>query len=247
MYHRERDEICKLIIEKLNEFGIQADLKNGQIDYIGDDYIIPECSALYLLRHGETLGIKDNKFMSDESENSKLTSVGKRKVIEIVDQIEKIKFDYIMYSNLPRVKETSDIIRAHIQDKVSFLEIPWMVGINNAGWEGKNNTELEGMDAVDFYEREVLHNIFATSSRGCCWGEVLCRCIKLIEYINEKYKEKRILLISQGSISIGLQIILHMNKHPWEKYDFENFFALKRLGEHDYGKLQCIYKRNYSD
>lgn len=75
-------------------------------------------------------------------------------------------------------------------------------------------------------------------------GEVLVRCIKLVEYINNNYKRQKILLVSQGSILIGLQIILHIQEELWENYDAETFFGLKdnESKPKDYGKLHLIYK-----
>lgn len=246
MYHKENDEMCRKIICKLKEYGIQVDPKNGRIYYDGHCALKLECHALYLLRHGETYGVKENKFMSATSSNSKLTDSCLKQLIKTTKQIEAIHFDYIFYSGIPRVKATFDIIRSQIEKKPYFVEIPWMVGIDNAGWEGKSKEELTEDDKEDFYQREILHNIFAKSSKGSCWGEVLCHCIDLVKYINENYKGKRILLISQGSIFMGLMIVLHMNEEIWKNYDPETFFSLKSIGQHNYGKLQTIYETRYS-
>lgn len=246
MYHKVNDEICKKIICKLKEHGIQVDIRNGQIYYDEHCALKLKCQALYLLRHGETYGVKENRFMSATSLNSKLTDSCLERLIKTAKQIEVMDFDYIFYSGIPRVKETSDIIRSCMDKKTCFVEVPWMVGIDNAGWEGKNKEELTGDDKEDFYQREILHNIFAKSSQGSCWGEVLCRCIDLVKYINENYKEKRILLVSQGSVFIGLMIVLHMKEEAWENYDPETFFSLKSIGQHNYGKLQTIYETGSS-
>lgn len=242
MYHREDDELCKEIIKKLKEYGIQTNIDSGQIYYDGQCTVGLECHALYLLRHAETYGTKYNKFMSDISSNSRLTVSGIEKLLKTAKQIETMKFDYILYSKIPRVKETSDILRREIGKKACFVEVSWMKGIDNAGWEEKGKDELTEVDMEDFYQREVLHNIFAKSSRGCCWGMVLSRCIELVKYINENYKNRRILLVSQGSILIGLQIILHLEKKPWEKYDSDSFFSLKKSTQHNYGQIQHIYE-----
>ena len=247
MYHKENDKICKKIICKLREHGIRVNTESGQIYYEGYCVLKLECHALYLLRHGETYGVKENRFMSTTSLNSNLTDSCLEQLIKTAKQIEIMDFNYIFYSGIPRVKATCDIIRSQIREKVCFVEIPWMIGIDNAGWEGKSKEELTGEDKEDFYQREILHNIFAKSSQGSCWGEILCRCIDLVKYINENYKNKRILLISQGSIFIGLMIVLHMEKEIWENYDPITFFSLKSVDQYNYGKLQVIYEAGYND
>lgn len=239
-YHREKDEICKEIANKLKTYGIQVDTENGQIYYDRCCVLRLECHVLYLLRHGETYGTQSKEFMSDTSANAKLTYYGIDKLKKTAEQLRMMDFDVIFYSSISRVKETFEVVYGQIGGATYCEEISWMVGIDNAGWEQKNKEELTGIDAEDFYQREIKHNIFAKSSRGCCWGEVLCRCIKLIEYINQSCQGKRVLLISQGSIARGLRIVLHMEKEPWDKYDSEALFSLKSAENHDYGILQLI-------
>lgn len=244
MYHRADEQICIGVIEKLKQYGIRTDVVNGNISFARDmgKKLIPRCNALYLLRHAETYGTKLNKFMSDLSNNSKLTRCGIKTIVENSKKIEELDFDYIFYSLIPRVKETFDIIFRQLKKKPYCVEIPWMLGIDNSGWEERNIDELSGEDKEDFYQREILHNIFAKSSGGCCWGVVLCRCIDLVEFINKEYKGKKILLISQGSVSIGLQIVLQLKK-PWENYNPETFFSLKKTEESNYGEMQLIFKK----
>lgn len=110
MHHREDDDICRKIVIELNKVGIGTDIKNGQIFYNGECLLDLKCYALYLLRHAETYGTKNNKFMSNQSSNSKLTDMGIQTLTEVIGQIKDLKFDCILYSSMPRVKETSDII-----------------------------------------------------------------------------------------------------------------------------------------
>lgn len=243
MYHREDDQICIGVAERLKQYGIQTDLVNGEISFTSGlgKKLIPRCETLYLLRHAETYATKLNKFMNDVSINSKLTDYGIKTIIDNSKQIESLNFDYIFYSPIPRVKKTFEIIHQQLEKKPYCLEIPWMLGIDNSGWEERNIDELAGKDEEDFYQREILHNIFAKSSGGCCWGKVLCRCIDLVEFINKGFKGKKILLVSQGSILIGLQIVLQMEK-PWENYNPETFFYLKTEEKGNYGELQLIFK-----
>jgi len=241
LYHSNSMELKYSIINQLVSYGIATNIENGQIHYFEKKFLGLQCSSLYLLRHAETIGTREQRFMSDLSDNATLTNKGISDIKNISDTINRIKFDYILYSSIARVKQTAKIINHCIGNGSNFIEVPWMKGINNAGWEEKKSKELAGEDKEDFFQREILHNIFAKSSKGCSWGEVLIRCIDLIEYINQYYKNKKILLVSQGSILIGLRIILHIEKKPWENYDAETFFGLKSSTSQDYGKLHYIY------
>lgn len=241
LYHKETEEVCKRIGKQLELYGIQTDMATGQILYSHSKGATLACNKLYLVRHAETFGTKEKKFMSDFSTNSVLTEYGKDELKCTADIIDEIKFDCVLYSDIPRVKLTADIIKERMVSSSDFIELHWMRGINNDGWQEKSKDDLYDMDAEDFYQREVLHNIFAKSSRGSSWGEVLCMCIQLIKYINYNYANKNVLLISQGSVKLGIEILMHMVKKPWEKYSTDEFFSLNGVGQKNYGKIQCIY------
>lgn len=244
VYHNNNKELRDIIANRLALYGIVVDIENGQIQYLGKKLPNLQCYNLYLLRHAETVGTREKRFMSDFSPNAILTEKGILDIEALSNDIKKMKFDYILYSTIPRVKQTAKIIQRCMNDDVCFIEVPWIKGIDNAGWEGKKADELLGVDNEDFFQREILHNIFAKSSNGCSWGEVLFRCIDLIEYINLHFKNKKILLVSQGSILIGTRIVLHMEKELWKNYDAETFFGLKESNVQEYGKLNCIFENS---
>ena len=241
MYHKNTGIEKKKIIDQLRAFGIIIDVNSGQI--LGYEKQIKElhCHSLYLLRHAETLGTKEKKFMSDTSENAVLTEKGKNDVMRMADIIEKMQFDCVLYSTIARVKQTAEIISQYENYCNCYIEVPWMKGIDNAGWEGKNVIEFNKEEYEDFYQREIVHNVFAKSSKGCSWGEVLLRCIELRTFINENFKEKKILLISQGSIFMGLRIVLGLESGLWNNYKAEDFFGLAGSLSQSYGKLQYVF------
>ncbi len=73
------------------------------------------------------------------------------------------------------------------------------------------------------------------------------RCIDLIEYLNENHKGEKVLLISQGSILMGIQIILGIVEEPWTQYNAERFFGLQEEGRKNYGRIQKIYAKEKMD
>lgn len=241
MYHREDDITCKRIMNCLSSYGITVSPVDGQVSYYGNSRVTLNCSQLYLVRHAETVGIRTHRFMGCNSPNSHLTERGIAKLKQTARQIEKIHFNTILYSDIPRVKETANELRSYLEENIPFRLLPWMVGIDNAGWEERNREELTGIDAVDFHQREMEHNIFAKSSNGSSWGQVLMCCASLIEYLNKYCSGEKVLLISQGSIHMGINILLRLEDEPWQKYDSDLFFGLKENNWNNYGSLQVVY------
>lgn len=247
MYHRESWEKCNKIKTQLEAVGIITDWESGKILYnAGKQFPVLNCKTLYLLRHGNTFGTQTKSFMSDTSENARLTDQAVACLRETAWQIELLQFDDIFYAPIPRVKETFQIIQKNMVMHRIFTELSFMKGINNAGWENKTRKDLEGRDQEDFYQREVLHNIFAKSAYGTSWGETICNCITLVQYLNKYCRDRKVLLISQGSVLRGLQIVLHFVSEPWEGYDTDGFFSLKS-GDSNYGKLQLVYCNQEND
>lgn len=60
---------------------------------------------------------------------------------------------------------------------------------------------------ASFIEREEKHNIFAKSSERESWGQVLINTINLIKYLNDRFSNKSILLVGQGSIIRAIDIL----------------------------------------
>lgn len=56
MYHREELSVRIKIKNELIKYGIQTDIENGEISYIGAKNISLKCKQIYLLRHAETIG-----------------------------------------------------------------------------------------------------------------------------------------------------------------------------------------------
>lgn len=238
---------------KLKKYGIDVDIINGKISRDNQEAIEIKCKAIYLLRHAKTLGTINNVFMSDFSENSHITYDGIKELIEENKDVGKYRFDYaIICSNIPRVKETGEIFKllnpnipVDVQEKFK--------GINNGGWENKNEKTMNEEDLNDYNQREIKHNIFAKSSKGESWCQVLLNCMDLIDYLNENYKDKRVLLIGQGSILTGLQILTNTNKNSkdlWKNYNTKKLFNLESSQDrkHCYSKISCLYdKENISD
>ncbi len=75
-----------------------------------------------------------------------------------------------------------------------------------------------------FLAREVELNMFARTPHGSSWGTVIANCVDTLEYINENCVSKNVLLISQGSVLRGMQILLRNREHPWDDYTVSGMY-----------------------
>ena len=226
------------ILNKLSSYGIIADIKTGNISYCDDYKVDLLCNTLYLLRHAETIAVANNEFMSDFSDNSRLTNCGKETAKKQAIELKNFKIDIAFYGPIPRVINTMRIIMEEGQSFKSY-EMPELRGIDNKGWEYRTYDELKTNET--FIQREIHHNIFAKTEQGTSWADVLCNCIDVIEYLNRTCVGKNILLISQGSVHRGLGIVLHKFVNPWDNYFVRKMFNLNSgRGQSNYGLISQI-------
>lgn len=230
------------IINKLLEYGIKVDQITGKISYI-DGTSVPElkCASIHLIRHAETLAVTKREFMSDTSQNSVLTVNGIESVEKQSQELDSYNFDVALYGPVPRVIHTMEIIMSYPQ-KFEAFKLQKLHGIVNTGWEYKNIEEIQYNPI--FIARELENNVFARTPNGTSWGMVIANCVDVIDYINEKYADKRVLLISQGSVLRSLQILLRMRKHPWDDYAAKKMYHVgDDMSKKDYGLITKVFER----
>lgn len=244
-FHYDVHAFRKKVANKLKNIGIDVSLDTGIITYNEKENMELLCSAVYLLRHGRTRATIEHKFMSDNSLNSHITEEAIKDLCELKEQVKNYKFDLVVVcSDIPRVVETAKIFEL-LNPELEYDYQKKYKGINNGGWENKSALNLTGIDLNDYKEREEKHNIFAKSSNGESWAQVLLNCIDLINYLNQTYANKRVLLISQGSILKGLQILIGADATPWGDYNIKKLYNLdkheKRNLKNNYGSISCLY------
>lgn len=212
------------IAASLLRFGLLVNLKNGQLIYWS---YMPECKCkkLQVLRHGKTVAVEKNEFMSNSSKNSRLAYDGIREIERVAQEIKKSIPDVILLAPLERTVQTFHVLQSQITEELPVKRCPYLLGINNGSWEEKSFEKLDSNNLYVFLQRECAHNIFAKTRNGDSWGDVLVRCCRLLREMNREYKGKEVLLISQGSIYQGLKMLLHQQKTPWEGYSADSMFC----------------------
>lgn len=218
--------------------GIFVNLKSGHIHY---NSYVPHCKCmkLQLLRHGRTIAVERNEFMSNSSSNGVLSDKGKIEIIKVAEKINDNFPDVVLLAPLDRTIETFKILQSHVKCKLPMNYCSYMLGINNGIWEGKTLEMLDTKNLYVFLQRECFHNIFIKTKDGDSWGDVLVRCAKLLHKLNKQYIDKNVLLISQGSIYQGLKILLHQSDTPWDNYSASKMFCVNSSHERSigYGKI----------
>ena len=222
------------ITKNLLKWGITVDQVTGKIDYI-EGTTIPEvkCASMHLIRHAETEAVIKHEFMSDTSNNCGFTEAGIEITRKQAAELDAYDFDVALYGPIPRVVNTKEIIMQTPQRFEAF-KVHKLHGIDNTGWEYKSFEELQYNPT--FIAREMENNMFARTPSGTSWGMVIANCVDVIDYINENYAGKKILLMSQGSVMRAFQILLRARKHPWDDFTVEGMY---HVGD-DAGK-----KKNY--
>ena len=229
------------ITENLNRWGISIDQLTGKIDYI-EGTTIPEvkCDSIYLIRHAETVAVAKHEFMSDTSDNCGFTDDGIEITKKQAKALDEYNFDVALYGPIPRVVHTKELIMQTPQ-KFEAIKVHKLHGIDNTGWEYKSFFDLEN-DPI-FVAREVENNMFARTQSGTSWGMVIANCIDVIDLINECYAGKKVLLMSQGSVLRGFQIILRTREHPWDDYTVSGMYHVgdDSKKKKNYGIISKIY------
>lgn len=215
---KERERIT----QRLMDFGIAIHPQTGKIDYIeGTSAPKVDCLSLYLIRHAETVAVQRHEFMSDTSDNCTFTENGIAITHRQAAKLDTYNFDIALCGPIARVVNTQKIIMEHPQ-KFSCVKVPFLHGIDNTGWEYKTFFDLE--HDPTFVAREMDNNMFARTPNGTSWGTVIANCADVLDLINREYRGKRILLISQGSVLRGMQILLRQRKHPWDDFTVEGMY-----------------------
>jgi broad specificity phosphatase PhoE len=229
------------ITKNLLRCGISIDQETGKIDYIPGT-TVPEvrCESIHLIRHAETEAVAKHEFMCDTSNNCGFTESGIEITRKQAAELDKYNFDIALYGPIPRVVNTQLIIMERSQ-KFEAIKVHKLHGIDNTGWEYKSFDEL--CNTPLFIARELENNMFARTPSGTSWGMVIANCVDVLDLINEQYKGKKVLLISQGSVLRAFQILLRKREHPWDDFTVEGMYHVGDDAgkKKNYGVIDKIY------
>ena len=230
----------KRITCTLMKWGIVINQKDGTIGYIDCELPEMKCDSIRLIRHAETVAVAKHEFMSDTSNNCAFTEEGKELTRRQAEQLGEYGFDVALFGPIERVINTMKLVM-DIPQSFDAVYCKRLHGIDNTGWEYKSFYDLEN-DPV-FVAREVENNMFARTPNGTSWGTVIANCADVLDLINDKYAGKKVLLISQGSVLRGLQILLRKREHPWDEYTVSGMYHVgdDSKKKKNYGIISKVY------
>lgn len=154
-------------------------------------------NTYFILRHGETPyqlnQLKKEEIIYPWPEPSPilLTEKGKKQIEYAAKKFESEKIDLIFSSDIPRAKETAEIISEKIGIKPIFDSR--IREIDMGIYKGKPTREYE----KDFFDRR--QRFFNQPSNGESRQDCRKRVMNFLEEIDKKYKNKNILIISHGA------------------------------------------------
>jgi len=151
-------------------------------------------NTYFILRHGETpYQLKKEEIIYPWPEPSPilLTEEGKKQIENVAKKLESKKIDLIFSSDIPRAKETAEIVSREIRIEPIFDSR--IREIDMGIYKGKPTEEYE----KDFSDRK--RKFFNQPLNGESRQDCRKRMMNFLEEIDKKYRNKNILIISHGT------------------------------------------------
>lgn len=150
-------------------------------------------NTYFILRHGQTpYQLQEEKILYPWPEPSPilLTERGKEQVKRAVEKLKKEKIDLIYASDIPRTRQTAEIVAQELDVETIFDSRLWErnVGI----YKGRPREEMQQAFPVR------KEKFFKAPPQGENWNDVKRRVLGLIKDIDKKYQGKNILIVSHG-------------------------------------------------
>ncbi len=150
----------------------------------------------HILRHGQTIyqtKKRDIIYPCFGNDSVELTKQGEAQIEKVAKILKKEKIDLIFSSDFLRTKQTANIIAQKLKLKIVFDKR--LRDVNLGVWHGKSKKEFYQVfprtEEKRFYERPL---------EGESWLDCKKRILNFINEINQKYQNKKILIISHGDV-----------------------------------------------
>lgn len=154
---------------------------------------------LYLVRHSETNYNLEKRANADPSVDVHLTDLGISQTENLSKQLKDIHFDVIYISQLPRTRQTADIINTY---HGSDIVVDARINDNKTGFEGKKIDEwLAALDSSD-------DRWGASFNDGESLREAASRAADFIEELKQK-DYTSVLVVTHGFMTQAIYGHLH--------------------------------------
>jgi len=147
----------------------------------------------FLLRHGQNFyqsELPDTVYPWPEPSPILLTDKGKKEAMAAAQKLKNKKIDIIFSSDVPRARQTAEIVGKEIGNDIILDS---RLRDTNFGIFGGNKKE----EYRNFFS-EKKERFIKRPSKGENWNDVEKRVKDFLDEIEEKYKNKNILVVSHG-------------------------------------------------
>ena len=165
----------------------------------------------FFMRHGQSLANLKHLVISDPKNGVKhygLSALGKKQVLDSISANKDLDKDTIIYSSdFKRARESAEIVRGYLKAKKPILK-------EELRERHLGNYEKGKDDMYDLFWAEDLKGKTLTSVEPI--QSVAARVTRLIQEIEKKHNNKKILFVAHGDIiSVGLTLL---NKKELKKH-----------------------------
>ena len=172
--------LCK----KFEVVGSIEDLKNKS-KKSGNKY--------FVMRHGEAeSNFKNGIICCNVDDKDSLTDLGKKQVIESLKLLKDKKIDLIISSDFLRTRETAEVVKKEMNTREEIFFDKRLREFNVGEFEGKTWKEYDDIASGRY-------NYTYAAKGGESWKQIRKRVLSLVYEVEEKYKDKSILIISHAA------------------------------------------------
>lgn len=154
----------------------------------------------FILRHGQARSNKE-QFVSSwpEKVHNPLAQKGRQQIKKIIPRLKREKIDLIFSSDLLRIKQTAEMVAKELDLEISF----------DRRLREHDTGDLNGKSLDVWYRYRVIDSFDKKAPGGESFADIKERLEDFLEDIDNKYRDKNILIISHGNPLIVLQGIVN--------------------------------------
>jgi broad specificity phosphatase PhoE len=156
---------------------------------------------LWLVRHGQTDWNIAGRWQGQSPDAPALNAVGRAQAFALQDQIKNAKISAVYTSDLPRSRQTAELIAPVLGPRVT--PEPRLREMHLGRWEGMLSSDIKAQFRKELAERadDPLH---ARAPGGESPLEVARRVVAAVDEIAVRHREESVLIVAHG---ISLAII----------------------------------------
>lgn len=168
---------------------------------------------IFITRHGQTEWNALGKIQGQT--DIELNDIGRSQAKETGESIKDEKIDLIIVSPLKRAKETAEIINSNFN--VEIIEDKRLMERGFGECEGMTRDERSELKVVtpeieDIWNYNTNVDVYNMETMK----DFCSRVYEFLDEITEKYKDKNILLVTHGGVSVPIRF--YFTKKPLEEF-----------------------------